>query len=140
MPALTRHPIDTQRLIEEAARPDCGAINIFLGTTRNHHDGRNVLRLSYEAYEPMAGAALAEIERRVALDFEIETCTIVHRLGEVPIGEASVAVVIASAHRAAAFEASKWAMDELKRAVPIWKKEFFAEGDEKWVKGRRLGG
>lgn len=139
MPSLTRHPIDVARLIEEATRPDCGAINVFLGTTRNHHEGQDVLRLAYEAYEPMAGDALAAIEKRATSEFEIETCTIVHRLGEVPIGEASVAVVIASHHRAPAFEASKFAMDELKRTVPIWKKEFLAEGGEEWVKGKKLG-
>ena len=139
MPSLTRHVIDTQRLIADAARPDCGAVNLFLGTTRNHHEGREVLKLSYEAYESMAGDALAELERRTVKEFEIETCTIVHRLGEVPIGEASVAVVIASAHRAPAFEASKFAMDELKKHVPIWKKEFFKDGDESWVKGKKLG-
>jgi molybdopterin synthase catalytic subunit len=99
-----------------------------------------VLRLDYEAYEPMALTALAEIETRAIRDFEIATCVIVHRLGEVPMAEASVAVVIASAHRAAAFDASSWAMDELKRTVPIWKKEFFGEGDSGWVKGKRLGG
>jgi molybdopterin synthase catalytic subunit len=138
--ALTHGAIEPARLIAEASRPDCGAINVFLGTTRNHHEGRAVLRLAYEAYEPMALKALEDLESRAAREFDIETCVVVHRLGDVPIGEASVAVVVASAHRAAAFDASRWAMDELKRTVPIWKKEFFAEGDDAWVRGTKLGG
>jgi molybdopterin synthase catalytic subunit len=88
----------------------------------------------------MALEALAAIEHAAPRRFDIATCAIVHRLGEVPIGEASVAVVVVAAHRAAAFDASRWAMDELKRSVPIWKKEFFEGGGEDWVKGTKLGG
>jgi molybdopterin synthase catalytic subunit len=135
---LTHAPIDVARLLAEAPRPDCGAISLFLGTTRDHHEGRRVLRLAYEAYEPMALAALAELERESVGRFAIATCRIVHRLGEVPLSEPSVAVVTAAAHRAAAFDASRWAMDELKRRVPIWKKEFYAEGGEGWVEGSKL--
>jgi molybdopterin synthase catalytic subunit len=135
---LTREGIPVERLLAAAARPDCGAVTLFLGTTRDHHQGRKVIRLAYEAYEPMALAALETLEREAVKRFEIASCRIVHRLGEVPLTEASVAVVVAAGHRAAAYEASRWAMDELKRSVPIWKKEFFAEGDEGWVEGTRL--
>jgi len=138
MAALTREPIDTAALTRGAGRPDCGAVVLFLGTTRNHHEGRAVTRLEYEAYEPMALEALAVIERAATGRFDVASCAIVHRLGEVPIGEASVAVIVAAAHRGAAFDASRWAMDELKRTVPIWKKEFFADGGEDWVKGASL--
>src|SRR6185295_14644610 len=97
-----------------------------------------VARLAYEAYEPMALAALQQLELAACGRFAIASCRIVHRLGEVPIGEASVLVAVAAAHRAAAFDAARWAMDELKRSVPIWKKEFFVEGGEAWVEGTRL--
>ena len=138
MAELVRAPIDVPGLLSEAARPDCGALAVFLGTTRDHHDGRRVVRLAYEAYEPMALAALESLEREAAGRYEIAACRIVHRLGEVPLSEASVAVIVAAGHRGHAFDACRWAMDELKRSVPIWKKEFFAEGGEEWVKGTRL--
>lgn len=138
MAELVRRPIDAAALAREAARPDCGAIALFLGTSRDHHQGRRVTGLAYEAYEPMALRALEGIERRTPERFEVATCRIVHRLGDVPLAEASVAVVVAAAHRGPAFDACRWAMDELKRAVPIWKKEFFAEGGEAWVEGRPL--
>lgn len=138
MAALTRERIDHDALVRGAVRGDLGAVVLFLGTTRDHHEGRAVTRLEYEAYEAMALEALAAIEREAARRHAIASCAIVHRLGEVPIGEASVAVAVAAAHRAAAYEASRWAMDELKRTAPIWKKEFFAEGGEDWVKGTRL--
>jgi molybdopterin synthase catalytic subunit len=136
---LVHTPIDTAALLAAAARPDCGALSLFLGTTRDHHEGKRVTRLAYEAYEPMALAALAALETQATERFAIATCRIVHRLGEVPLAEASVAVVVAAAHRAAAFDACRWAMDELKRSVPIWKKEFYEEGSEGWVEGTKLG-
>jgi molybdopterin synthase catalytic subunit len=135
---LIRTPIDVAKLITEASRPDCGAISLFIGNSRDHSEGRRVTRLEYEAYEPMALAALETLERDARKQFKIVTCRIVHRLGEVPLAEASVAVVVAAAHRQPAFDACQWAMDELKRAAPIWKKEFFAEGGAEWVKGTRL--
>ena len=138
MAELIRSRIDDAKLVAEAARPDCGAIASFLGTTRDHHQGRRVLRLEYEAYEPMALEALARIEREAIAKHGVASCVIVHRLGEVPAAEASVAVVVAAAHRGPAFDACRWAMDELKRAVPIWKKEHFADGDAAWVEGKPL--
>lgn len=138
MAELTREPIPIDRLLAGSARPDCGAITLFLGTTRDHHQGRRVTRLAYEAYEPMALAALEALERATVERFDVAACRIVHRIGEVPMTEASVAVVVAAAHRGAAFDASRWAMDELKRTVPIWKKETYAEGGEGWVEGTPL--
>jgi molybdopterin synthase catalytic subunit len=135
---LTRAPIAVERLLAEAARPDCGAIALFLGTTRDHHAGRRVVRLAYEAYEPMALAALERLEAEAVSRDGAARCHIVHRLGEVPIGEASVAVVVTAAHRAPAFEACRRAMDDLKRTAPIWKQEFFAEGGSAWVEGTPL--
>lgn len=139
MAELIHAAIDVSALLASAARPDCGAITLFLGTTRDHHEGRRVTRLSYEAYAPMAIAALERLEREAPERFAIATCRVTHRLGDVPLAEPSVAVVVAAAHRAPAFDACRWVMDELKRTVPIWKKEFFAEGDAAWVKGTPLG-
>jgi len=136
---LVHVPIDLDAVLSLARRPDCGAISLFLGTTRDHHEGRRVTRLAYEAYESMALAALEALEKQTLDRFQVATCAIVHRLGEVPLSEASVAVAVAAAHRGPAFEACRWAMDELKRTVPIWKKEFYAEGGEGWVEGTKLG-
>ncbi len=140
MADLTRGPIDPAPLLAAAAHPACGAVNLFLGTTRDHHEGRRVLRLEYEAYERMALEMLTALEGTARERFGLTHCAIVHRLGEVPVSEASVAVVVSAAHRAAAFDAARWVMDELKRSVPIWKKEFFAEGGSEWVKGHPLAG
>lgn len=138
MAELTRVRIAAEALAVAAARPECGAVLAFMGTTRNHHDGRAVVRLEYEAYERMALEALGRIEREACGRFAIASCAIVHRLGEVPPGEASVVVVVAAAHRGPVFDACRWAMDELKRAVPIWKKERFADGGGEWVEGTPL--
>ncbi len=133
-----RGALEVAALLSAAPRADCGAVVLFLGTTRDHHDGRAVDRLAYEAYEPMAVDALARIEREAAERFAIASCRIAHRLGDVPVTEPSVAVVVVAPHRAAAFDASRWAMDELKRSVPIWKQEHYASGAPAWVEGHRL--
>ena len=139
MAELVRAPIDERALTDAARHPECGAVLCFLGTTRDHHDGRRVTGLAYEAYEPMALAALVDIERTALERFAIRECRIVHRLGAVPLTEASVAVVVAAAHRGPAFDACRWAMDELKRTVPIWKRETYESGDTGWVEGTPLG-
>lgn len=138
MAELVRGPIPVEALIAGARRPDCGAVAVFLGTTRDHHRQRRVVRLAYEAYEPMALESLGRIERDVCGRFEARSCRIVHRLGEVPAAEASVVVVVAAEHRGPAFDACRWAMDELKRSAPIWKKEHFEGGGADWVEGHEL--
>ncbi len=140
MPSLTHGPLDVAAMTDALRREDCGAVLTFLGTTRDHHEGRRVARLAYEAYEPMALRELQALEREAAGRFEIAACVIAHRLGEVPPAEASVVVVVASAHRGPAFDACRWVMDELKRRVPIWKKEHFEGGDAQWVRGTPLPG
>jgi molybdopterin synthase catalytic subunit len=135
---LVEGPIEVERLLAAAARPDCGAIVLFLGTTRDHHDGREVVSLEYEAYGLMALAVLEQIERDTVERHAVASCRIVHRLGTVPAAEASVAVVVAAAHRSAAFDATRWAMDQVKSTAPIWKKEHYAGGGAGWVAGKRL--
>ena len=128
---LVDEPIDTAAVERRVADAASGAVVLFLGTVRNHHRGRGVERLTYSAYRPMA---LANLQRIVAeLETERQVCVaIVHRLGEVPVGEASVVIAVASAHRQAAYEASREALERLKREVPIWKREHYADGDVAW--------
>jgi molybdopterin synthase catalytic subunit len=137
---LVHTAIDIGARVAAAARPDSGAIAVFLGTTRDHHQGRRVTGLSYEAYEPMALGTLEGLERAACEKFAITGCRIVHRLGQVPPAEASVAVIVTAHHRGAAFDACRWTMDELKSSAPIWKRETYDDGDAGWVAGTRLGG
>lgn len=138
MLALTHHPIDVATLISTASQPAAGAVVAFVGVTRavTRMAGaadRETERLAYEAYETMAEAKLAELETAARRRWELVECLVVHRLGDVPVTEASVAVVVSSPHRRAAFEAAEWLIDTLKRDVPIWKQEHFANGETEWV-------
>lgn len=129
---LTHDPIDLARLINLVAGPDCGAIATFSGTVRNHHQGRKVLRLAYEAYRPMALAKLQEIQVEIAQRWPGTRAAIVHRLGTLEVGAVSVAIAVAAPHRDAAFAACRHAIERIKADVPIWKKEFTEAGAE-WV-------
>jgi molybdopterin synthase catalytic subunit len=131
---LTRSPIDLAAL--QAAAPSDGALCLFVGVVRDHHQGRAVSRLEYEAYEEMALAELAAIEREARRRWPLGDLRIVHRLGPLEIGEASVAVAVVSPHRAEAFEACRYAIDTLKQTAPIWKKEFYADGSS-WIEEPR---
>jgi molybdopterin synthase catalytic subunit len=135
---IVRTRIDAGARAAAAARPDCGAIAQFQGTTRDRHRGRRVTRLEYEAYERMAMDALQRIEREAIARFAVTSCDVVIRLGEVPPAEASVVITVASGHRGAAFDACRWAIDELKASAPIWKKERFEDGEGEWVEGHPL--
>ena len=129
---IVTHAIDLQPLLTTVADPTAGAIVTFLGTTRNHNDGREVTRLEYEAYPEMAVSELRKIGAAAKSRWPIHAIAIVHRIGVVPVGEASVAIAVSSAHRVAAFEACHFAIDRLKQVVPIWKKEHF-DGGEVWI-------
>jgi molybdopterin synthase catalytic subunit len=126
--ALTREAIDAHSLVEQSKRPEDGAVLVFDGVVRNHSRGRETLYLEYEGYEEMAMRQMRELAEQALSKFSIRHVTIVHRLGRMEIGESSVLIVVASAHRAAAYEASRWLIDTLKRVVPIWKKEVFVDG------------
>ena len=128
----TDHTIDLAEIVRYVTDPQAGAIATFIGTTRNHNDGRRVIALDYEAYRDMAEKELARIGADAARQWPICRMAIVHRLGPVQIGEASVAIAVSSAHRDAAFAASRFAIEEIKKTVPIWKKEVF-EGGEVWI-------
>ena len=132
--ALTRQPIDTREVITRLLRGEDGAVVTFEGVVRNNSKGRSTRYLDYECYEPMAIKTMAEIGRSIAAAFPIDRIALVHRLGRLEIGEASVAVIVTSAHRKAAFDAALEGINRLKRLVPIWKKEYFTDG-EVWVEG-----
>jgi molybdopterin synthase catalytic subunit len=125
---LVRDPIDMSALIRQVRAPEDGAIVTFDGFVRNQSHGRPTLYLDYEAYETMALAKMREIAAQLHEKFAIHRVAIVHRLGRLEIGETSVFIAVSSAHRAAAFDACRLAIDTLKRTVPIWKKEYFEDG------------
>jgi molybdopterin synthase catalytic subunit len=129
---LTTTPIDVNELIGQVQSPERGGFASFLGTVRNHHAGREVLRLDYHAYEPMAEAECARIVAEAESRWPVAVA-LRHRVGALEIGETAVAVVAAAAHRAEAFVACRHVIEELKRRVPIWKREQFADGTVGWV-------
>lgn len=131
---LTPEKIDVGAVSRRIVPPDCGATVTLDGYVRQFTRGRETLYLVYEAYEPMAVAEMEKLVNQAKLDFEISHVGIVHRLGRLVIGETSVVISVAAPHRRAAFAACEWLIKELKRTVPIWKKEVYADG-EKWVEG-----
>lgn len=132
MREITSSAIDIARVIESVVTPESGGIDIFVGTTRDHSRGRRVLALDYEAYQPMALKIMERIEQEARDRWPLHKIGIVHRVGRVEIGEASVVIAVSSAHRNDAFEACRYVIDRLKQIVPIWKREFFADGTVEW--------
>jgi MoaE-MoaD fusion protein len=133
---LTTKPLDIGEIARRVVPPECGATVTLDGYVRQFTKGRETLYLVYEAYVPMA---LKEMEKLIAQareKFEISNISLVHRLGKLEIGETSVVISVAAPHRRAAFEACEWLIKELKRTVPIWKKEVYADG-EVWIEGEK---
>jgi molybdopterin synthase catalytic subunit/molybdopterin converting factor small subunit len=126
--ALTREAIDAGKLIAAAKGGEDGAVVVFDGIVRNNTRGRRTLHLDYEAYEEMAAKQMAELAAQARERFGVRQVAMVHRLGRLEIGETSVLIVVASAHRGQAFDACRWLIDTLKKTVPIWKRETFADG------------
>jgi len=125
---IVREPIGAERIVERIKQGEDGALVVFEGIVRNHTRNRRTLFLDYEAYEPMALKQMNSLAEKALANFKIREIQIIHRLGRLEIGETSVLVVVASAHRGAAFDACRFAIDTLKRTVPIWKKEHFTDG------------
>ena len=125
---LTKNAIDVSTIRASVERPEAGAVLVFEGTTRNHHDGRTVVRLEYEAYGGMAEEQMAQIGLQVASRWPNARVAIAHRVGVVPVGEASVVIATSAPHRDAAYAANRFAIDTLKAVVPIWKKEIYSDG------------
>ena len=133
---LTREAIDAREIADMILRPEDGALCIFEGVVRNNSKGKSTRYLEYEAYENMALKTMEEIGGFVRSAWDIGCVAIVHRLGRMEIGETSVAIIITSPHRRASFDACEYAIDRLKKIVPIWKKEFFEDG-EIWIEGQQ---
>lgn len=129
---IVSQPIDVAGVTAAVADPGTGATVTFIGTTRDHNQDRRVIRLEYEAYPEMALAEMRKIGEEAKQRWPIKQVAIVHRIGVVPLGEASVVIAVSAGHRHAAFEASRFAIDRLKEVVPIWKKEHF-DGGEVWI-------
>jgi molybdopterin synthase catalytic subunit len=136
---LTDQPIVLGTLVSQVQSASRGGVACFLGTVRDHHEGRQVLRLDYSAYAAMAEAECARIVAEAESRWNVAVA-LTHRLGQLEIGDTSVAVVAASAHRDEAFLACRYVIEELKRRVPIWKKEYFADGTVEWVGAGGAGG
>ena len=133
MAILTETPIRLDLLIDQVRAPDRGGIAIFLGLVRDHHQGKGVLGLDYSAYGPMAEAVTQQIIDEVTSRKSQVAIAVQHRIGALTIGDVAVAVVAASAHRAEAFDACRYVIEELKKRVPVWKKELFVDGTVEWV-------
>jgi molybdopterin synthase catalytic subunit len=135
---VTGKPLDLSRLISETEDHGSGALVVFVGTVRDNNDGKPVESLTYEAHLPLAERALQALEREVLQRFNVRRCRIQHRIGKLQLGEPSVAIVVRAAHRKEAFEAAKYAIDELKKRVPIWKEEHYAGGGSRYLEGSPL--
>lgn len=134
---IVREKIATEEIVASLKAAEDGAVAVFEGIVRNHSRGKSTLYLEYEAYEPMALEKMREIGAEMRKRFAIDRLAMVHRLGRLEIGETSVLIAVSSAHRAAAFDACRYGIDTLKRVVPIWKKEFFADGAV-WSEGEKI--
>jgi molybdopterin synthase catalytic subunit len=139
-PRLTRNKIEPETVLESVADPGAGAVVLFLGTVRDSSEAGRVDRIEYEVYGPMAEKALATTEREVRRIWPAtKGVKIVHRVGDLAVGDISVAVAVSSPHRAEAFEACRHAIETIKHDVPIWKRESLSGGREVWVEGHPLG-
>jgi molybdopterin synthase catalytic subunit len=129
---ITNNPIDIQYVIKSAERAEAGAVNVFIGTVRSKTGQRKVIRLEYEAYEPMAVLEIKKIIELAKYKWKLQGWAVSHRVGTLNIGDVAVVVAVSTAHRKESFEACQFIIDSLKQTVPIWKKEVF-DGGEEWV-------
>ena len=139
--SISEDPIDVERLLANVKDDSAGATILFLGTIRNHNEGYDVSTIYYEVYMRMAEEAMAKIEAEAIKRWNLKRFAAVHRIGNLKIGEVSVAIAVSSEHRAEAFEAARYAIDQIKTEVPIWKKEVINNGKEaRWAQGTPMGG
>lgn len=130
---LSASPLDAQALRAAMADPYCGGLVVFEGWVRDHNDGRRVLRLEYEAFEPLARSEGERVLSQAEARFGVKRALCVHRVGALAIGDLAVWVGVATAHRGEAFDACRFIIDEIKHRLPIWKKEHYTDGDSGWV-------
>jgi molybdopterin synthase catalytic subunit len=132
---VTEQPLNLSELLAETEDSGSGALVVFVGTVRDHNDGKPVEAVTYEAHVPLAERTLQELEQEVLQRFDVRTCRIQHRVGQLELGEPSVAIIVRAAHRDEAFEAARYAIDELKKRAPIWKEERYASGESRHLEG-----
>lgn len=133
MVQLTDKPIDTNAALQQTSSSQAGAVVMFLGTTREFTGDRQTQALNYECYPEMAKQKLTQLEDQARGRWPIVNCVIIHRLGRLELGEASILVSVSTPHRRDAFEAAQWLMDRIKEEVPIWKQEHWSDGTTEWV-------
>jgi molybdopterin synthase catalytic subunit len=131
---ITTQPLSIDEAYAAVRAPDCGAVAIFVGTVRDHHDGKKVKKISYSAFKEMAEKEFAKIAAEALARWKTGAVYIAHRTGTLAIGDASVLIAVSSAHRAEAFEACRHAIEALKKLAPIWKEEFYETG-KAWISG-----
>lgn len=136
--ALVKSAIDVNALLSEVSSDGCGASTLFVGTVRNVNDGKQVNGIEYTAYDSMAEAEMRRIVSEAASRFETDHIALEHRLGYLELGEASVAIAVAHPRRTPALDASRFIIEELKRRVPIWKREHYVDGTRDWVDPTRI--
>lgn len=132
---IVRAPIEPTAVLARVGGPGDGAAVLFLGTVRNHNADRPVSGLRYEAYEAMAGSVLAAIAREAGERAGTDQVAVVHRVGELAVGEHSVAIAVAAPHRAQAYDASRYVIEEIKKRLPVWKHEHYVDGEARWLEG-----
>ena len=130
-----KHPIDVDEVVRAVSSPGAGAVLTFAGTVRNNHRGREVTGIEYHAYETMAVKEMDRLEDEIRQRWPDADARIVHRIGDLQVGEASVVIAVSSPHRAEGFEALRYAIDTLKESAPIWKKEMYTGGEYAWIEG-----
>jgi molybdopterin synthase catalytic subunit len=137
---ITEQPLNSDRVLQKMSSPRAGAVVFFLGITREFTDSRQTAWLEYDCYRAMAEQKLAELEQAARARWPVVDCTLLHRVGRVELGEASVLVAVSTPHRQDAFQAAEWLMDTIKQEVPIWKKEHWTDGSSQWVHPGALPG
>jgi len=132
---ITTEPLDAAALLAEVGTPDDGAVLLFAGTVRRHNDGRAVTGLRYDAYATMAETVLRQIAEEAVARWEVSRLAAAHRTGDLSIGDVSVVIAVSAAHRAEAFDAGRYVIEEVKQRLPVWKQERYAGGADRWLEG-----
>lgn len=137
---ITDDTIATDDVLSRVGADRDGAVLLFLGVVRDHNDGRPVAGMEYEAYREMAESVLGDIAAEVEERWKTDRIVILHRIGTLDVGEASVAIAVSTPHRAEAYDASRYVIEEIKERLPVWKKEHYEDGERRWVPGHRPRG
>jgi len=133
--ALSHTPVSIDALLQLDQHPECGGLALFVGTVRDHHEGRSVRNLTYTAHEPLAAKVIRDVEKATRERFGVPYVRVVHRLGALAIGDVAIVCVVRAPHRAEAFEACRYAVDAVKHGAPVWKEEFYTDGTSAFVDG-----